>query len=270
MAARPPPAVPEQAAPPPEEHPPAAPQRGGVGADLVNELYTDWADRLETKLNTASENGLFLLKDEEGYNNILNPLMKAIGILAPLVSASKQGLPVNLSPAQYEEARRNVNNAQHLFDRAVNAIGLWRRLLYIYGFFTWLYLILATVGISWVLIRYAPSISGSVLFPSVPIQALLSGSLGGILRGGMALWYDVNRGEYRKVWATWFLLTPIMGALLGGAVYLAFIVGIVATTQTVNFTNPQVSYLLAFIAGFNWEWAVDVLDKVAKGLGKKE
>ena len=248
--------------------PAAVPPVGGIGAKLAKQLF-DWADRVETKLNTASENGVFDHQERVRYKDVLDPVLRAIAILAPVVSAPDPNAAPSLSVIEYNEARDAVDTAGNLLDRAYNSVPLGMKLVYVYGFWTWLYLLLVLIGVVIIAIYFASDVTGPFVFLSIPIQAILFGALGGILRGGWALWYRVNRREYRKVWGVWFLLAPIMGGLLGAAIYLAFFVGLVATTQTVDFTNPQATYLVAFLAGFNWQWAADILEKVAKDLGGK-
>src|SRR5947208_557190 len=94
--------------------------------------------------------------------------------------------------------------------------GLRRRLVYVYGIPAVVYLVLVLVLIAWTALNLLPSLSSPLIFLSIPAQILLSGSLGSVLRGVTALWFRVDNMEYRKVWGTWFLLNPFMGALLGG------------------------------------------------------
>jgi hypothetical protein len=68
------------------------------------------------------------------------------------------------------------------------------------------------------------------------------------------------------VWGVWFLASPILGALLGSIVYLAFVAGFIAATKQ-TLTEPSLPMLLAGMAGFSWEWAVGVIKKVTEALG---
>jgi len=228
-----------------------------VEDNLVKSLY-DRADHLETKLNVASENGLFEHQDKVKHKEILDRINKALSL----------SLRKKVSPADYSQAIEDLDTAQNLYDRAIHAVGLRKRLSYIYGIPILIYLMLILVMIlifAWNLQNLLLDF-GDQLILSIPIQILLSGAVGSILRGVKALWSQVDQMQYRKVWMTWFLLCPIMGALLGGVVYLAFFVGIAVSTLTVNFANPSLAILIAVIAGYNWEWAQEVLNRVIEVL----
>ncbi len=93
---------------------------------------------------------------------------------------------------------------------------------------------------------------------------MLGGTAGSVLQGITHLWRDVDEGSYRKLWGTWYLLAPFMGALLGGVVYLVFYVGLVSSTQEPNLTNPSLAILIAMLAGYNWEWAQKVLSRTVE------
>jgi len=229
-----------------------------VAGDKVKDLY-DWADSLETKLGVASENGLFRDQKKIGYNQVLEPLMIAIGLC----------VHDKLSPEDYQKARTNYDLAQNLFHQALQGASRRYRIVRVYGFPVVAYLSFILALLLWVDIAVLPNING-IIFLSIPLQMLLCGTLGSVIRGFWSLWYRVNRLEYRNVWTTWYVISPVMGALLGGAVYLAFVVGLITTTLKVDITNPVLAYLLAIVAGYNWEWAQGILKKFAESFTSSE
>ena len=110
--------------------PASIPPAGGIGAKLAKQLF-DWADRVETKLNTASENGVFEHQGRVSYKDILDPVLRAIAILAPVVSASDPNAPPSLSVREYQEARDAVDTAGNLLVRAYNSVPLGKKLVYV-------------------------------------------------------------------------------------------------------------------------------------------
>ncbi len=234
-----------------------------VDAKLVDQLY-GWADRLETKLNVASENGLFKHQPTV-YQTILEKIMDTI---ENSVSQNKK-----LTRNEYRKALQSLDEAKHLYDSALQGVPRWKKITSIYGVPSLLYLLLVFATVLALIVLISPSQSTptptnssatnvrSIL--AVPIPVILAGVLGAVLRGIWALWNDVDLMQYRKIWETWFILAPFMGALLGLVVYLAFYTGVIATTTKPDLTNLTLAYLIAFIAGFNWDASKKVLEKVA-------
>ncbi len=236
---------------------------GYVELKLVEQLY-EWADALETKLNVASENGLF--QHQPGvYQTILEKTMFTI---EESVSHNSK-----LSRSQYRLALQSLDEAKHLYDSALQGVSRWKKLSCIYGVPSLIYLLAVFATLITLLGLLFPSQANQTSTNStatnvktllaVPAPVILAGSLGAVLRGIWALWWDVNRMKYRKVWETWYILAPFMGALLGLVVYLAFYTGIVATTAKPDIANLTLAYLIAFVAGFNWDASHKVLEKVA-------
>jgi len=231
---------------------------GKKADDRVKQLY-EWADRLETKLNTASENGLFQHQTKIKYHEILNPLMIPLSLC----------VQEKLSPESYQRARENYDNAQDLFFQALQAVSFLYRLIYVYAFHVLGYLITILALIVWLDLGILPRLGGQVSVLSIPLSMLLCGAFGSVIRSLWYLWYNVNRLEYRNIWSTWYVISPVMGGLLGGVVYLAFVIGLVTTTLKVDLANPILAYLLAIVAGYNWEWANGVIKSVEDKLSSK-
>lgn len=224
-----------------------------VDADRLGELYKSCND-FETRLQVAIENGLFQHQSVVKLSEIL-PLLKDAMIIS---------LTPRVSPKDYSDAILKLDTAKGSFAQALVAVGTWKRLLYVYGLPPMAYLLLVLAFDGWVVLKFIPNYPG-ISFLSMPFQILVAGSVGSVLKGLAGLWEHVDALEYRKIWATWYLLNPFMGALLGGIVYLAFDVGIVVTTSSgVSMTNPILPILVAAIAGYNWKWSRDVLNKVVE------
>jgi hypothetical protein len=228
---------------------PSSPQ--SVDPKLLQQLY-DRVDKLETKLLTASENGLFQKQPKITYDAIMAELAKALP-----ASLSK-----TLTPQDYTAALVSLDTAHRMYDEAIEAAGLSNRLLYVYCAPVLVYLLAMLGAIIYLALKLLPAPAGSFL--TIPINILLSGTVGAILRGITRLWTRINQMEYRKVWGAWFLLAPVMGALLGGVVYLGFFLGVVVTTLKTSITNPALGILIAFVAGYNWEWAQSVIGKITQ------
>lgn len=208
-----------------------------------------------TRLDIAQENGLFEHQSAKLYDDIHAPLMKALGL-----SVKK-----NCSAIEYVEARNEIDMARKDLNTAIHKVRFRDKFNYVYGFPILIYLLglLALIAFRENLKNLVGPLGAThILLPSIPTQIILSGAIGGILRGIIALWRQVDKMQYRKIWVTWFILCPVTGALLGGVVYLGFFVGILVTTSG-TISNPALPILIAAIAGLNWEWALSVLQNVA-------
>ncbi len=231
----------------------APPENPTVEGDFVDDLRSR-TDHMETKLNTASENGLFQHQTKVAHKDILDKLTEAFRL----------SLKKEISPSDYARAIEALDVAQNLYDTAIQEVGRSKRLIYVYGLPALIYLVSILGIIVWLLLKPPPILSSSPAFLSIPKKILLAGAVGSILRGIWSLWTQVDEMQYRKFWGTWYLLSPFMGALLGGIVYLAFFVGIVTSTLSTNIPNPALAILVAILAGYNWEWAQGVLSKAVQ------
>ncbi len=250
MSAAPP--NPQSKAPPPSQPgTPSAPMSDEK--ERLKDLYKR-ADDLETKLNTASENGLFAHQKEVTHEEILQELMVALKI----------SIQDKITPDDYVKAIEALDRAQNKFDTAIEKVGRGKRLLYVYGVPSAVYMfgILGVIG--WVVLSPPSIFSGLPSFLTIPKKVMLGGTVGSVLQGITKLWNDVDERSYRKLWGTWYLLAPFMGALLGSIVYLVFYVGLVSSTQEPNLTNPSLAILIAMLAGYNWEWAQGVLSRTVE------
>ena len=84
----------------------------------------------------------------------------------------------------------------------------------------------------------------------------------------------IHLRQIRKYWYTWYLLLPLIGAILGALVYLILLAGLIATTgvqptQIATIGEQQTHsqfliMLLCALGGFNSRWAVSLLDKLTE------
>jgi len=242
----------------PSANPPHAPNdtpadSASTRKDLGGILFNR-ADDIETQVTTAAENGLFSHQSKVALAQILEPLAEAFQI----------SLQKEIAPEDYSIAIIALDNAQNLFDTALESIGRLRRLTYVYGVPSLAYLIGILALILLLALKPPSYLSSSPAFLTVPKKILLAGAVGGILRGIIALWNQVDEVTYRKFWDVWFFLSPFVGALLGAVVYLAFFIGIVVSTLSTSIPNPSLAIFIAILAGYNWQWARDVLAKAVQ------
>jgi len=204
---------------------------------------------LQDALESANEDGL-LKQDAGAYQAIMD---KIAGGFADLSEKSPNTI----------EARRKYGSACHAFNLHVNSAEFWWRFKYCYGGPALLYLLsmFATILVVWLF--FSSSLSDST-FLWVPSWAFMWGAVGGIFNGFWWLWQHASSREFRKVWYVWYVILPIMGAILGALVYLVFLAGFITATGETQIKSQSFVMLLSALAGFSARWAVETLNNVTK------
>lgn len=203
---------------------------------------------LQDALESANEDGL--IQETGDYQAIMD---KIAGGLADL----------SQNPPDTIEARKKYGLACHEFNRHVNSAKFWWRFKYCYGGPALLYLLSMFVTILVVWFFFSSSLSDST-FLWVPSWAFMWGAIGGIFNGFWWLWQHAWRRELRKVWYVWYVILPIMGAILGALVYLVFLAGFITATGETQIKSQSFVMLLSALGGFSARWAVETLNNVTK------
>jgi len=204
----------------------------------------------------ASENGLFAEISKEGGSTCVEQIWN-------LLKEAQEGVESNPVEAQHK-----LGVARCRFDEAVEKAGLGWRIKYVYAIPIFLYLVVLFIVFLFVWHYIDLYHQGSIVVFWVPAWSIVWGGVGSVLRGVYWLWYQVNRRLYKKYWLLWFLGAPIMGCILGGMMYLIFMSGYIAATQS-SLTDEKLPMLLCALAGFSWPWATDVIKKLTGIFGAK-
>ena len=210
--------------------------------DLLDELYN--------RVLKSDENGLF-------QNDQTGALQKIQGEIFAGLSA----LEVRECDNEEKEvltARKHYFNAYHELSSVVRSKDrLWRfgnvYALPIFGY------LIAAYFIDLLLALYLPS--GTLL--GVNIQVFLLGALGGITQGMWYLWQNVSKGEYRKAWIPWAMLTPLLGTSFGLIVYLIY-AGFVSAASSASFSTViggPGPFVVTFLGGFFWRKTTELMQK---------
>lgn len=221
------------------------------GEEVDEQLLKDLNSRIDDLRDDvlcASENGLFTEQKKVSFGEIMDLLKEA-------------PLSLNAPRSKYFEARSNYDKARNIFDTAIEKAGSCWRLEYCYGIRFFIYLVFI-LGVVFLLVWLRPLPSWLTLIP-VPKRAIMWGVIGSVLQGFWALWQAVKDRDFRKFLMMWFLALPFVGGLLGAVMYLAFVAGVVAATRS-TLQDPTLPLLVAALAGFSWEWAVGVINNLAK------
>jgi hypothetical protein len=103
----------------------------------------------------------------------------------------------------------------------------------------------------------------------IPALAVLVGALGTILQAMASLVRHVNRFTFRKVWATWFLACPAIGALVAVVAYVILqavgISGFESSDATSEVSSDRTYFFtlaVSFVAGYKWEWVFGMLERI--------
>lgn len=175
----------------------------------------------------------------------------------------------------YEDASRYVAEVESdLF--YVERVRSWS---YTYGLLVLLYdiiwLAMLVVGFSagrTVASRFAGM---DVLTPEFALTVwvtILSGGLGGVSKSIYSLAQHVSKQDFDRQHLMWYITSPLMGAVMGVFVVMVAQVGVVTLSggQAATGTALFILYILAWLAGFNQNVALQLVEQAIKFVFKPE
>ena len=96
-------------------------------------------------------------------------------------------------------------------------------------------------------------------------KAAWFGSLGGVTIGIYGLYTHLSAKNFDASFKLWYLCKPVMGAIFGWFVYLVYYVGVVSAQANgqgpVGINNPDLAFLIAFLAGFSERFTIKTIDR---------
>ena len=100
----------------------------------------------------------------------------------------------------------------------------------------------------------------------VLLSTMFWGGVGGVIGALRALIKHTSQEQdFDKQHSLWYLISPLMGAVLGSIIYLVMSVGVIAITSgTSTITSPAIIYLLSGIAGFKHNVFTSIVNRAIK------
>jgi hypothetical protein len=198
----------------------------------------------------ASENGLFAQSDLHYKNKIDDAILRADAAL-------NEQKRLEASAATYE--------AQRYLDEAWNAAPkkwlAFFELGWMHHLFTFIGAGMATM-VLWAIWQEDD-------FCNIHLCSALFGMLGALVRCLYWTTFQANRRTLRRVWVVQNFFAPLVGLILGCVADFVLRSGLIIVTQGKTEPNPYASGVLAFYAGFNWEWILSLLRKFASQIKTK-
>jgi hypothetical protein len=90
------------------------------------------------------------------------------------------------------------------------------------------------------------------------------GAMGGVTIGIYGSYSHISAKDFDASFTLWYICKPVMGAIFGWFVFLVYYVGVVsaqAGSTTVDIKSPELSYLIAFLAGFSERFTIKTIDR---------
>jgi hypothetical protein len=216
-------------------------------------MFRGSIDQIDLSANAGAENGLFEGDAEKIFGEIHEKLNDAKGNL------SKEEYP-------YPKTEKNISEAIKLYSKALYARRLSWRLVNMDGAYMWFYLIGILAGVFFVFFYGRELLTTNLGIDQAALNAGAWGVIAAILR---AMWFlrgTVDERRYRKSWNLYFISIPFIGGILGSIVYLIILGGLLAlsTTTTTAGINPLAIIPFAALAGYNWEWAINIFNRIGE------
>ena len=213
---------------------------------------------LDKMLTIAIENDLFETQPQKEIQNSILTKLKEV----------RQIIEKKTDTFDYPYCHYELSKAAELYFKAVKSARLSWRLLNIYAVHVWVYLI-TFLCLVFIFYYYflQPNNSFFIFLNTYQtgIDAVVWGIIGGLLRGLWWLWKNVDKRQYRKTWIIWFISTPFLGGILGAISYFLIFAGLSALSESNNENETPNTFLvlaISTLAGFNWEWIVDQLNRI--------
>ena len=233
-------------------------------------MFRDSIDQIHLSVNVGAENGLFqeAKKRDKTLENIFQDILNKLN--EAMENLSKEKYP-------YAKTEKNISEATEYYSRALYAPKRTWRYVNMYGIYVWFYLIGILAAVFFVFFYGSGPLTKGLGIDQAALNAAGWGVIAAVVR---ALWFlrgTVDENRYRKSWNLYFLSIPFIGGILGSIVYLIIIGGLLAvssanttatptTTNTVTTTmlkpNPLAIIPFAALAGYNWEWAISILNRI--------
>lgn len=167
-------------------------------------------------------------------------------------------------------ANEQLTKAEITLHEVIYKKSMWWRMinyhqLHILAYHLAILALLLNVGSGWLT-------EAADIFWTVPAAAFGLGALGSTLRGLYYLHLQVAKRIYRVGFLVSHLAAPWIGGLFGLFVFLLLEAGVLAMqggpvpTQA-PFSPSPLSYALAFLAGFKWEWLLNRLESIGSKVG---
>jgi len=209
-------------------------------------------DNTEIKLLTAISNGLFNQKNvggESAWMKIEDTLREAREFL-------KQD---NLVDAETKQATALA----HIHDALSKPTSGWR-FVNVYAAPIWIYLL--GVLVSLFLFFYSDfdnTIETKLGITEDMVFVVSWGIIGGILNSLWRLKESVGGQMNKRSFGIYYLSSPFIGGIFGAITYLVIIGGLISINGTISPSSIIPIIPIAAFAGYNWEWAVGLFNKIA-------
>jgi hypothetical protein len=165
------------------------------------------------------------------------------------------------------ESELELSKAKREYSRKVDAAPFRWKFSNLYGGYIWIYLVLLLAAIF--LIFYSQADLETKLKVRDPaINATAWGVIGAVLRAMWFLKSKVDMRTYRNAYNVYFISVPFLGGILGAIIYLLLLGGLFAlqggTQNGENqiSINPLTIIPFAALAGYNWEWAINLFNRI--------
>ncbi len=175
----------------------------------------------------------------------------------------------------YEDASRYVAEVESdLF--YVERVRGWS---YTYGLLVLLYnivwLVMLVIGFSAghsVATRFGGTGIFTTEFTLTVWVTILSGGLGGVAKSIYSLGTHISKQDFDRQHMMWYITSPLMGAVMGVFVVMVAQVGLVTLSggQSASGTAVFILYILAWLAGFNQNVALQLVEQAIKFVFKPE
>jgi hypothetical protein len=224
-------------------------------------------DLIDKWSNYGANNGLFNGENGNSSSNVtMEDGEKAYKSIHDHLKQAKD----DLDEHNYSDCTRDTSLARLSYLKILYSKP-WRwRFVNLYAGPVWIYLatFLALVMAFYIYFvdEYFQNITG---IDQAAIHAVTWGCLGSVLRG---MWYlkdKVSEREYKNSWWIYFISTPFLGGIFGAIIYLVLIAGLLSlgveqssNEETLQINRPLVIVPIAALAGFNWEWAVNMFKRI--------
>jgi hypothetical protein len=240
----------------------------GAGAAAVGDSRTQ---AMATRLSEQISDDLDLLYQQitrEGgsqrasYDEIANLLQSARAALLN-------------GPASVVEAERLARQAQSLLKSKENS----RRWASTFGSLILAYEILffaAFIGLivfdrqlaGWVC-ALTGAVSATSMHDILPFwPTMVWGGIGGVIGGLYSLyWHVTEKQDFDRQYNMWYVVQPIMGAMLGGLVFLIVASGMLAMHSSAPPASNWFPAAIACLCGFRQKFIYELLDKVMEVIG---